>query len=282
MADFSDVLLTVDYDRTMTGPDSKVPERNLEAVRWFMEQGGAFTVNTGRSLNLARKLLDTVPMNAPMLLFNGGAAYENGEILYSHSIDLPVRETVLAFAGEFPELNVEVQNLDGHFLIDPQEDFEELYKRMGWQYTVAKPGAPMGTFMKFAVYGQVHTPALSDMFTATGQEVARFRQAADFINARWGDKLDLYLSAPRILDAQPKGIHKGVAARRLQQRLGRKILVCAGDADNDVAMLNEADYAFCPADSALAQDYPTVCPCGEGSVAEVICKKIPEILQIQP
>ena len=40
MADFSDVLLTVDYDRTLTAPDSTVPERNLEAIRFFIDNGG--------------------------------------------------------------------------------------------------------------------------------------------------------------------------------------------------------------------------------------------------
>ena len=47
---FSDVLLTVDYDRTLTAPDSTIPERNLKAIRYFLENGGAFTVNTGRSM----------------------------------------------------------------------------------------------------------------------------------------------------------------------------------------------------------------------------------------
>ena len=40
---FSDVLLTVDYDRTLTDPDARIPQRNLEAIRYFMENGGAFT-----------------------------------------------------------------------------------------------------------------------------------------------------------------------------------------------------------------------------------------------
>ena len=39
MALFSDVLLTVDYDRTLTGPDSVVPERNWEAIRYFIDNG---------------------------------------------------------------------------------------------------------------------------------------------------------------------------------------------------------------------------------------------------
>ena len=57
MALFSQVLLTADYDRTLTAPDSTSPPRNLEAIRYFMENGGAFTVNTGRSLPMARVLL---------------------------------------------------------------------------------------------------------------------------------------------------------------------------------------------------------------------------------
>ena len=42
MTDFSDFLLTVDYDRTMTDPDSVVPQRNFEAIRYFMDNGGKF------------------------------------------------------------------------------------------------------------------------------------------------------------------------------------------------------------------------------------------------
>lgn len=35
MGIFSDVLLTVDYDRTMTAPDSTIPEINIEAIRYL-------------------------------------------------------------------------------------------------------------------------------------------------------------------------------------------------------------------------------------------------------
>ena len=46
---FKDILLTVDFDRTLTGPDSKIPPRNIEAIEYFMANGGSFTINTGRS-----------------------------------------------------------------------------------------------------------------------------------------------------------------------------------------------------------------------------------------
>ena len=90
------------------------------------------------------------------------------------------------------------------------------------------------------------------------------------------------MAAPRILDVHAKGVSKGVAAVELKQKLGKKILVCVGDAENDITMLDAADYAFCPADAVIAARYETVCNCGDGAVADVIYKKIPEILGIQP
>ncbi len=47
MGKFSDILLTVDFDRTLTAPDSSIPEENLRAIEYFMAEGGAFTLNTG-------------------------------------------------------------------------------------------------------------------------------------------------------------------------------------------------------------------------------------------
>lgn len=282
MANFSDVLLTVDYDRTLTGPDSKVPERNVEAIRWFMEQGGAFTINTGRSWNLAKQLPERVPINAPLLLFNGSAAYEDGKILYHHAIDAPMWEAVMAVADAFPELNVEIQGLEDHYLVYPKQGFVDLYASMKWHWSEAIPGQDTGPFVKMAVYGQAHTAKLADMYLATEEELARFRELEKFLMDRWGDKMELFYAAPRILDVQPKGISKGVAARELLQRLGRKILVCVGDADNDISMLEAADHAYCPGDAVIAERYENVCGCAEGAVADVIYKKIPEILQNQP
>ena len=43
---YSDILLTVDYDRTLTAPDSTIPKRNIEAIEYFIANGGTFTTNT--------------------------------------------------------------------------------------------------------------------------------------------------------------------------------------------------------------------------------------------
>ena len=45
-------------------------------------------------------------------------------------------------------------------------------------------------------------------------------------------------------------------------------------------MLNGADYAYCPADGVVADRFENVCNCADGAIADVIYKKIPEILGI--
>ena len=55
--------------------------------------------------------------------------------------------------------------------------------------------------------------------------------------------------------------------------------MCVGDEENDLPMLEGADYSFCPADSALAHRFTNVCPCGDGAVADVIYNELPKILK---
>ena len=278
MALFDDILLTVDYDRTLTGPDSTIPERNLEAIRYFMENGGAFTMNTGRSTTTMRDLFSKIPVNAPFLLYNGSAAWENGTLSDVQVIDLPLWDTLDAVKEAFPEMNLEIQAVDNHYLVDPRPEYIALYENMQWGWAPAAYGKEHGPFIKFAIYGPVRKSVLSDWFVGSKADLARFDELEAFIRGHWGDKVEVFRATPRIMDVQAKGVSKGAAALRLKEKLGRKILVCVGDAENDVTMLDMADYAYVPADAVIADRYETVCKCGDGAVADVIYKKIPELL----
>lgn len=282
MALFEDVLLTVDYDRTLTGPDSTIPERNLEAIEYFKANGGTFTLNTGRSTTTMRDLFQKIPANAPFILYNGSAFWENGKLTDALVIDLPLWETLDAVREEFPEMNFEIQGVDDHYILDPRPEFVALYKKMKWHWSPAVHGQSYGPFIKFAAYGPVRKSVLSDMFTGDGADIARFDALETFVLERWGEKIEVFRAAPRIMDFQAKGVSKGAAAVQLKEKLGKKILVCVGDAENDVTMLDMADHGYCPADAVIANRYETVCNCGDGAVADVIYEKIPGILGILP
>lgn len=276
--DFSDILITVDFDRTFSACDSTVPQRNLDAVKYFMAGGGAFTINTGRSAVNFAKHLDDTPVNAPFLLYNGSAAYEKGVLSQCVEIDVDMWEMIDLLHSKFPTLDVEIHGGDYHYLVEPTEKVLALYENLGWRWKEANRDVDMGPFIKLAVFGQTEEPVFSDLYKATEEELKMFDEAIRVLEETYGDKIEVFRAAPRILNVHAKGVSKLQAARTLQKRLGKKLLVCVGDAQNDVPMLDGADYAFCPADASIADRYPNVCPCDEGAIADVIFKELPKIL----
>ena len=277
---FSDVLLTVDYDRTLTAPDSTIPERNLTAIRYFMENGGAFTVNTGRSVPMARSLAEKVPVNAPFLLYNGSAAWVDSQLQFCHPIDLPMWETVNAVRREFPDMTVEIQGVDAHYrLVERDDAWDAFCDHNHCARDYAPEGRDVGPFLKFSLYGELRDVTVAHLFDGSPEEIRRLDTVEARLKALWGDKIEVFRAATRIIDCHAKGVSKNRSARELQQRLGRKILVCVGDGENDISMLYGADYAYCPADAVVADRFENVCKCADGAVADVIYKKIPEILR---
>ena len=281
MAMFSDVLLTVDFDRTLTAPDSTIPERNIEAIRYFMENGGIFTVNTGRSIPMTMVFRDKVPVNAPLLLNNGSTTYDlrTGE---TEAVLLPLDQgkTIRRVMELLPDMTVEVQGMDAHYIFEEDDIWDGFTDGNYCAWAHAQPEDDLGPFVKFTVYDKLKTTSLADLYTLSEAEAARMDEAEALLRKEFGDTCEVFRAAPKILDVHAKGVSKANAARALQKKLGRKILVCVGDGENDLPMLRDADFAFCPGDAIVAKHFPNVCNCADGAVADVIYEEIPKILGI--
>ena len=74
MGRFDGVLLASDFDNTLIytedallrgEPIPPLPERNRQALTYFMAEGGRFAISTGRALAAFEKYAPLVPMNAP-------------------------------------------------------------------------------------------------------------------------------------------------------------------------------------------------------------------------
>lgn len=276
---FKDILLAVDFDRTLTGPDSKIPARNLEAIDYFMANGGAFTINTGRTPATLHHHMDELRYNAPLLMYNGSASYWQGQLQDCRIIDLPVWPTMEKLRQLFPDMHIEFQAEHVNYLVDAKPEMGELEEKMHWAWKPARWGQDMGPFLKFALWGQVRRPGIGDMYDASEEEIRIFDEAQATIETLWGDKVVCFRPAPRIIDVQAKGVSKALAAKTLQEKLGKKLLVCVGDGENDVSVMSVADYAFCPADAVIADRFENVCPCADGAVADVIYEKLPYLLK---
>ena len=224
---------------------------------------------------------DIVPINVPLLLYNGSAAYDldTNTVLDAALIPLDQAETVRRTMDKFPDMTVEIQGLDAHYIFEENPAWDAFSEGNHCAWAHARPEDDLGPFLKFALYGQIRGTTVAALFDYTPEEKARFDQVEQELRDEFGEFCEVFRAAPKILDIQAKGVSKANAARNLQKKLGRKILVCVGDGENDLSMLQGADYAFTPSDAIVAKHFPNVCPCADGSVADVIYEKIPEILK---
>lgn len=249
MGKFSDILFTSDFDHTISGPDNEVPQANIDAIRYFIREGGLFCINSGRSVPLLRRRIHQIPTNAPCLCYNGAACYDFVEekLIYAHF--LPEFATglleLVAQCGQ--NVCMEVQRLDNHYEIGTQLPARlRFLAHEGLEPIFTNEAVPM-PWMKVIVCGATGENVMEHDVPA--RELADFIRLQDQIEAFCGRNCYVTRSMPRLIEISNPNCNKGLAARALAERLGRKILVSAGDAPNDEQMLLQADFSFCPSDA---------------------------------
>ena len=272
MAKFSKYLLVSDFDRTLTDRQGRIPQVNLDAIRYFMDQGGAFTIATGRSLPMSRYRFADIPMNAPLLVFNGAACFDlkTEELLFCHPMPDDCMELMQYYEKAFPQLRLEVHCLDKHYVFHGDDSRDAYLRRQHADYVHASWDMIPDPKVKFSIYSM-----RDDLFAITpdSEDGRFFLSLEEEINRRGGGRYTAINSLPGMVEVQAASTSKGIAARELARKLERPILVCAGDATNDISMLDEADLAFLAADGderMLGRGYRPAAPCGDGTIADVI------------
>lgn len=273
MGRFFDLLLAVDFDRTLTDRQSRIPQKNIDAIRFFTDNGGLFTVATGRSVPMLRAQQGRIPYNAPLILYNGAASYDYRTGKLGQPIPLPDSDRLLGWlVRELPELWLEVQGVDFHYLLGENAMRDAFYRRNdAASIHISAEQAPK-TILKIALFGEFYDDTIGSFYRLSETEAAYFDAACAKITEAW-PMLTVERAAPRILDLMERTVNKGSAARALARRLGRRTLVCVGDSFNDLPLLREGDYAFVPQDADLGVHgaaFEAVCSCDDGAVAGAI------------
>ncbi len=274
MGRFSDILMTSDFDRTLTDYDSNIPQKNIEAILEFEAEGGLFTMATGRSVPMFRKYMPLVPTNAPLILYNGAALYDTDseKLLWAEEIPGGV-ELVRTLHDRYPKLFLEVQGVEHHYLFDEnpmREKFLDFFGASHKNIVIEQLPLPL---IKPSFSGTFYDHTAAQFYTGTAEELEYIRQVAEELRLDFGDVMEVDIAMPRIIDMQAKNVSKGRTARKLADALDRKILVCCGDGLNDVSMLREADFPFVPCDCSpelLNMGFNVTVSCNNGTIYGVL------------
>lgn len=251
MKQFENVLIITDFDGTFAGRDGRIVVENCDAIKYFTENGGYFTFASGRS---PRKMKELFPdfhtlVNAPMIMVNGELLYDasSDEIIEEQPFDadtgIPIAREILT---RFPKITLSVT--DGEqYTADrmPEAGHNEKWRMMT---CVGAPNAIAECYEEFS-------HRLKETFTV--------RRPSD-----------------SLIDITKKGIHKGAflpVIRRLLEARGNYGLriICVGDYENDLDMLEGADLAVCPSnaiDAVKEVCTHVLCDHDDGTIADLINK----------
>ncbi len=224
MGKFDGYLICSDFDGTIYA-DGKISKENIEAIEYFQSEGGYFTFASGRNYEMFTEgAASVITPNAPILSYNGALIISiDGKKIYYQG--LVTKEQMLhAFSAydhckDIKCFHVNTVGRSGVYTFD-ENDSPEARREFIGSFT-----AP---FVKMiAVMHDGHTDE-------TYAEVKRLFSKDFNITRSW--KFGIEFNDPN--DS------KGRAAQWLKNELGCHTLVCVGDYDNDIDMVEAADIGY--------------------------------------
>jgi Cof subfamily protein (haloacid dehalogenase superfamily) len=256
MGKFDHILLCSDWDGTITHQGSIV-QKNIEAIRYFQENGGLFTICSGRYHNYLKQFESLIKPNTYTVCLNGALILntDSGEILHRGFTD----EHLFSVIDRLLALEIPYQTVT----LYGEENFTEYTAQA---YHAKKEALRCARYYKALLK------------TDTPEHGARGAQLAREIDLMQYDAIRSWNVSLEIIH---RSNSKGMAVKRLQEKTGARLLVTVGDFENDISMLRAADIGFA-VDNATDYvrsfaDRVTV-PASEGAIAAIVAELECELL----
>ena len=262
---FDQYLIVSDMDGTFLGEGSSLVERNLEAIKYFKENGGIFTIASGRDY----RVFDPIFPNAHEYL-SGPAILSNGSYLFN----CQTKEII------------EEQYLDKDEFLSILKEFEKEFPNVGYRISCEKGFLcpKLTNFLKskttkFA--SLIVEESLEDnmdiqwhkcVFVAEPETIVKIGEYFKDLNSQLIAGTTSYVT---LFELVPKKASKGQKLERLKEFYPGRQTICVGDFTNDMDMLLAADIAACP-ENALDEIKRIckihLCRNTEGCIADLIYK----------
>lgn len=236
MAKFDGYLFVSDMDATLLSDDHTVSAENKRAIEYFIENGGLFTVASGRMVDAVRAYLGSIPINAPAVLHNGAKLYDfkNEKTLYEKTIEEERKDAVRRVHDDMPELGIEIYS----------DEVVYVYRECAETERFLKTNYKVVYSLTDEAWKQ---PWIKTLFIAERGVLDRLEP---IIRGKY-DSGNAVRSGDMYLDMIANGVSKGTGVKRLAQLCGiaDDKIIAAGDNMNDVDMLRAAGISWAVANA---------------------------------
>lgn len=257
----SDILIITDVDGTLLREKTGISEKNLEAIKRFIAKGGHFTVSTGRAIDVARGLLEGIPINTPSVHINGGYFFdwEKNEIIEPHYISKYARHYCRKTVEKFPCCDCHFASTDSVNLMTSGEYLKKYIPEREFHYFEGD-------------FGDIPENTYKFIICCDPENMAEIRKFTESVAGR---DVNIIQSSPFFLEILPLENSKGKALGRLCELIGipKENSVAVGDYENDSEMILEAGIgaAVDNAQESLKEKADIILPsCEEDAIAALI------------
>lgn len=265
-------ILFTDLDGTLLNDNKEISPGNQAAIDEALAQGHKIVICTGRPLSSAwpqAQKLGLIKEGCYAIAYNGGQIYDTYRQTTVYGKTVPLNLVAPLFQ-EAHARKIHIQTYsDTHIL--SAFDTPELHHYVGINHIPFQLAEDISTLLTANPY------KLLAIELDHPEKLVKFQQE---VISRYDGILDSFFSNESFFEIVPVGISKGFAVRWMCEFLGIPLenSVAAGDAQNDIAMLEAAHVGavMCNAFPGIAEhgNYITKADNNHDGVAEIIHKFI--------
>ncbi|WP_166639132.1 Cof-type HAD-IIB family hydrolase [Aureibacillus halotolerans] len=258
---FSGILLVSDMDGTLLSTTKTISTENKDAIRYFTENGGTFTLATGRIPRSAGQYIADLAINAPGVFYNGGMIYDlhKQSVVFEQALSPEAEATATAYINAYPTCGAEVYSQGVLHIVRSHPLIE---KHLTVEAFISK---------RVNSFADVPHPWQKVIFVDDSKQIDEMEK-----NAPEADDVGHYVRSDEMFfELLPPNVSKGRALKKLAAMLDIPMnrVAAVGDNMNDEDMLKTAGAGFAVSNAcdAIRQCAPYGCCANDDhAIVEVV------------
>ena len=235
---FEGYVIYSDLDGTLLNGKKEVSDENKNAINYFIENGGRFSIATGRAFEATEKYIKGVEIDIPAIVYNGVVIYDCRERkpLKTKYLEREKMNLVHILKEEYADLGIEIYcGTDIYVFKDNKTVERPATKLLNINYEIPENLFEL-KWNKILLVGKV--------------------EYMDSIQMEFNQKYNTHIvrSGDRFLEIIPDNTSKGHALKEVIDlfKLDKNKVIAVGDDMNDAEMIQECGIGFCPENASTA------------------------------
>lgn len=222
---FDGYMICSDFDGTLAYGDGQISSKNLDAIHYFQQNGGVFTLASGRSPEFVQQLAPDFIANGPLICLNGTRICDpdNGKILYQSFLP-PSAVDVIKYL----------------YANDSLKSIQPVVEDDGKRFYLNKPEFSLQQIIDTVGASRIHKV----LFVFDNADTALSLRSE--LNEKFGEKIQFCRSWAFSVEMYDKPAGKGECLELARSMAARPIytVIGVGDYENDISLVRLADVGY--------------------------------------